>query len=88
MGFLKMAKNDKNINFLPVSRDAIFGSFQGEIISHCIDTSMISKTGSSFYLISDKAFLDRGFTFDRFIRIKNKRILHFVLKICENENSK
>jgi hypothetical protein len=55
MGFLKIPYYDKNPSFLPVSPDAIFGSFQGKIISHFIDTSMISKTGSSFYLISDKA---------------------------------
>jgi hypothetical protein len=68
------------MNFLPDSPDAIFRSFQGKIKSHCIDTSMISKIVSSFYLISDKAFQDRGFTFDRFVKIKHKGILHFVLK--------
>jgi hypothetical protein len=56
MGFLKMAKNDKNPNFLPVSPDAIFGSFQGKIISHFIDTSMISKTGSSLYLYRTRPY--------------------------------
>ena len=71
MGFLKMAKHYKNLIFLAALPDAIFRSFQGEIISHCIDTSIISKIVLNIHIISDKAFQDGGFTFDRLVRIKN-----------------
>ena len=79
---------DKNPIFLPVTPEAIFRSFQGKIISHFIDKSMISKIRSSFHLISDKAFQDWGFTFDRFVKIKNKGILHFVLKNMRGAKNK
>ena len=49
---------------------------------------MVSKIVSSFHLISDKAFQDWGFTFDRFVKIKNKGILHFVFKKYPSSKNK
>ena len=81
MGFLKKGKNDKNPNFLPASLDAIFKSFQGKIRAYSVATSLISKTVSTFHVISDKALQYGGFGFDRLVRIEIKGIIHFVLKI-------
>ena len=80
MGFFKKGKNDKNPNFLPVSPDAIFKSFQGKIISFCVATSMIIKIVSTFHIISDKALQYGGFGFDRSVRIEIKGNFTFCFK--------